>query len=125
MGGAWERMIWLVRKILKRFNLVQTLTKEGIITLKTEVEGILNFTPLVRLMLHDSEEESLTFNHLLMLRGNLYLPPGTYDTYTVAVTRAGVGSSTDSCQSILAVLGQRNFSQSFAAAKTVQSREEF
>ena len=84
-----------------------------------------------------------------MLRGNLYLPPGTFDTYTsiysnsveklfylitnihiytitgnhVAVTRAGVGSSTDSCQSILAMLGQRIFSQSFAAAKGLVSRE--
>ena len=80
MGGAWERMIRSVRRILNALTQMQTLTEEGLVTLMTEVEGILNSRPLVPLMLHDSEEEPLTPNHLLLLRGNLNLPPGTFDT---------------------------------------------
>ena len=57
-----------------------TLTKEGLVTLMTEVEGILNSRLLVSLMLHDSEEEPLTPNHLPLLKGNPNLPPGTFDT---------------------------------------------
>ena len=57
-----------------------TPTEEDLVTLMTEVEGILKFQPLVPLMLHDSEEEPLTPNHLLLLRGNPNLPPGTFET---------------------------------------------
>ena len=117
MGVAWERMICLVQRILKRFNLVQTLTKEGLITLKTEVQGILNFTPLVRLMLHESEEESLTSNLLLMLRGDLYLPSGTFDTYSCYTCRRWLKYRFWSIY--FGGVGPKNFSQSFAAAKTV------
>ena len=57
-----------------------TPTEKGLTTLMTKVEGILNSRPMVPLMLHDSEEEPLTPNHLLLLRGNPNLPPGTFDT---------------------------------------------
>ena len=60
MGGAWERMICSVRRILNALTQMQTLTEEGLVTLMTEVEGILNSRPLIPLMLHDSEEEPLT-----------------------------------------------------------------
>ena len=92
---------------------MQTLTEEGLVTLMTEVEGILNFRPLVPLMLHDSEEDLLTPKHLLLLKSNPNLPPGTLDT--------------NSCRRWAQVqfLGQRIFSQSFAAAKMIQSRKKF
>ena len=80
MGGAWEQMIRSVHRILNTLTQMPTLAKEGLITLMTEVEGILNSRPLVPLMLHDSEEELLTPNHLLLLRGNPNLSPGTFDT---------------------------------------------
>ena len=80
MGGAWERMIRSMPRILNALTQMQTLTEECLVTLMTEVEGILNSRPLVLLMLHDSEEEPLTPNHLLLLRGNPNLPPGTFDT---------------------------------------------
>ena len=77
MGGAWERMIHSVRRILNALTQMQTLTEEGLVTLMTEVEGILNSRPLVQL-LHDFEEEPLTPNHLLLLRSNPNLSPGTF-----------------------------------------------
>ena len=80
MGGMWERMIHSVCRILNASTQMQTLTEEGIVTLMTEVEGILNSRPLVPLMLHDSKEEPLTPNHLLLLRGSPNLLPGMFDT---------------------------------------------
>ena len=73
-------MIRSVRRILNALTQMQTMTEEGLVTLMTEVEGNLNSRPLVLLMLHDSEEEPLSPNHLLLLRGNPNLPPGTFDT---------------------------------------------
>ena len=80
IGDAWERMIRSVRRILNVLTQMQTLTEESLTTFMTEVEGILNSRPLVPLMLHDSEEEPLNPNHLLLLRGNPNLLPGTFDT---------------------------------------------
>ena len=80
-------MIRSVRRILNALTQMQTLTEEGLVILMTEVEGILNFRPLVPLMLHDSEEEPLTPNHLLLLRDNPNLPPGTFDTNSCCTRR--------------------------------------
>ena len=80
IGGAWERMIRSVRRILNALTQMQTLTEKGLITLMTEMEGILNSRPLVPLMLHDFEKDPLTPNDLLLQKGNPNLPPGTFDT---------------------------------------------
>ena len=42
MGGAWERMIRSIRKILNALIGSQTLNDEGLVTFMTEVEAILN-----------------------------------------------------------------------------------
>ena len=61
MGGAWERMIRSVRKILTALTRDQTLDDEAFSTFMTEVEGILNSRPLVPIMLDDStQHEPLT-----------------------------------------------------------------
>ena len=65
MGGAWERMIRLLRKILNALIGSQTLNDEGLITFMTEIEAILNFRPLVPVMHDDKGQEPLTPNHLL------------------------------------------------------------
>ena len=46
MGGAWERMIRSVRKILTALTCDQTLDDEAFSTFMTEVEGILNSRPV-------------------------------------------------------------------------------
>ena len=79
MGGAWERMIRSVRKILTALTRDQALDDEAFSTFITEVEGILNSRPLVPIMFDDStQNEPLTPNHLLLLRGTANLPPGLF-----------------------------------------------
>ena len=86
MGGAWERIIRSVRKILTASTRDQTLDDEAFSTFMTEVEGILNSRPLVPTMFDDSTpNEPQTPNHLLLLRGTANLPPGLFskkDCYT-------------------------------------------
>ena len=80
VGGAWERMIRSVRRILGALLKTQTPNNETFSTLITEVEGILNSRPLVPIVVDPLSEEPLTANHLLLLRGNCYLPPGLIDS---------------------------------------------
>ena len=85
MGGAWERMIRSIRKILKGILGAQTLNDEGLLTFITEVESIINSRPLVPVSFSDTSQDPLTPNHLLLLRGNPNLPPGLFfkeDCYT-------------------------------------------
>ena len=78
MGGVWERMIRSVRKILRRLLKEQVVSDEVLLTLMAEVEGILNARPLVPLTFVPGEDEPLTPNHLLLLRGSRSLPPGLF-----------------------------------------------
>ena len=79
MGGAWERMIRSIRKILNALIGCQTLNDEGLVTFMTEVEAILNSRPLVPVMYDDKGQEPLTPNHLLLFKGNPNLPPDLFD----------------------------------------------
>ena len=72
MGGARERMIRSIRKILNILIGSQSLNDEEFITIVTEVEAILNSRPLMG-------QEPLTPNHLLFLRGTPNLFPGLFD----------------------------------------------
>ena len=123
MGGAWERMIRSERRILNALTQMQTLTEEGLTTLMTEVEGILNSRPLVSLMLHDSEEKPLTYNHLVLMRGNPNLPPGTFDTNSCYTRRRWAQVRFLPINS--GDVGPKNISPSFAAAKMIQSLKKF
>ena len=78
MGGAWERLICSTRRILCALMKEQVVTDEVLNTLMTEVESILNSRPLVPVTF-DPDDEPLTPNHLLLLRGSVYLPPGLFN----------------------------------------------
>ena len=56
----------------------QVVTDEVLNTLMTEVESILNSRPLVPVTF-DPDNEPLTPNHLLLLRGSVNLAPGLFD----------------------------------------------
>ena len=115
MDGVWERMISSVPRILNALTQTQTLTEKGLITLMTEVEGILNSRPLVPFMLHDFEEEPLTPNHLLLLGGNPNLQPA--HSTQIAVTHAGVGPKYSFLPINSGDVGPKNSSPIFCSGK--------
>ena len=79
MGGAWERTIRSVRKILRALLGQQFVSDEILRTLMSEVEGILNSRPLTPVSSDPKDLDPLTPNHLLLLRANPNLPPGVFN----------------------------------------------
>ena len=79
MGGAWERMIRSVRKILRVLLEQQLVSDEMLQTLMSEVQGILNSRPLTPVSRDPKDLEPLTPNHLILLRANPNLPPGVFN----------------------------------------------
>ena len=79
MGGSWERMIRSVRRILSSLLTSQSISEEVLQTAMTKVEWIINSRPLVPITLDPKNEEPLTPNHLLLLKGNPNVPPGLFD----------------------------------------------
>ncbi|XP_071819875.1 uncharacterized protein [Apostichopus japonicus] len=67
-GGAWERLIRSVRRILRGVLRQQTVTDEVLTTVLAEVESILNSRPLTDFSSDPKDEEPLTPNHLLLMR---------------------------------------------------------
>lgn len=70
-GGAWERIIRMVRKVL--------LDDEGLHTFLCEVESILKDRPITKVSEDPNDLEPLTPNHLLTIRKKPILPPGLFD----------------------------------------------
>jgi len=69
MGGAWECTSRSVRKILRSLLGQQLVSDKMLLTLMSEVEGILNGSS------NPKDLDPLTPNHLLLLRANPNLPP--------------------------------------------------
>ena len=79
MGGAGERMICSIRKILKLLMENQIVNDEGLVPLITEVESIINSRPLVTVLFDAKSDSPLTPTHLLLFRDNPNLPPGLFE----------------------------------------------
>ncbi|XP_006812352.1 uncharacterized protein LOC102804307 [Saccoglossus kowalevskii] len=77
-GGVWERCIRTVRKVLSTLTTEQTVNDEVLHTLFCEVEMIVNGRPITRLSDDSKDCETLTPNHLLLLRAGPKLPPGVF-----------------------------------------------
>lgn len=75
MGGAWERMIRSVRRILTSLSGERTLTEDQLHTLLLEAESILNSRPLTPVTLDVDHQTPLTPNHMLKLHPTVDLPP--------------------------------------------------
>ena len=75
MGGAWERLIRSVKRILKSLVGERVLTDDQLHTFLLEVEAILNSRPLTPVTLDPDNREPLTPNHLLKLCPTTQLPP--------------------------------------------------
>ncbi|KAK3886009.1 hypothetical protein Pcinc_009834 [Petrolisthes cinctipes] len=67
-GGAWERQIRTVRKVLNATMNEQTLTDDSLTTLMCEIEAVINSRPLTTVSSDDQDLMPLTPNHLLTLR---------------------------------------------------------
>ena len=80
-GGAWERCIRTVRKVMKALTKEQVLDDEGLNTLMCEVEAIVNGRPITKLSDDPRDLEPLTPNHLMLLRAGPAAPPGTFTKY--------------------------------------------
>lgn len=77
-GGAWERLIRSVRKVLNSILKTQTLDEEGLETVFCEAEAIVNSRPLTKASTDPQDLEALTPNHLLLLKLQPSLPPGLF-----------------------------------------------
>ena len=75
MGGAWERLVRSVKRILKLLVGERVLTDDQLHTFLLEVEAILNSRPLTPVTLDPDNREPLTPNHLLKLCPTSQLPP--------------------------------------------------
>ncbi len=68
MGGAWERQVRTVRRVLSGLTREQLLTDELLSTLMCIAEGIVNNRPLTAVSEDSRDPEPLTPNHLLLMR---------------------------------------------------------
>ena len=66
MGGAWERLVRLVKEVITSTLHEKVLTDPQLATLLTEVESILNGRPLTHVSTDVNDLEPLTPNHILL-----------------------------------------------------------
>ena len=78
MGGAWERMVRSVKKVMNVIIRNHVLDDERLNTVFCEVESIVNGRPITQCSDNVADMEPLTPNHLLFLRGGLKAPPGKF-----------------------------------------------
>ncbi|KAK0141947.1 hypothetical protein N1851_020380 [Merluccius polli] len=86
-GGVWERVIRMVRRILKSVLRQQRLDDDGLHTVMCEAEAILNDRPITKLSDDPHDLEPLTPNHILLMKGKTSLPPGLFDDHDLYVRR--------------------------------------
>ncbi|XP_071088226.1 uncharacterized protein [Haliotis cracherodii] len=81
MGGAWERMVRSVRKVLAPMlcEFGDRIEDESFRTLMCEVEEIINSRPLTTPSSDPRDLTPLSPNHLLKMKSNVYVaPPGQF-----------------------------------------------
>ncbi|XP_061882235.1 uncharacterized protein LOC133633659 [Entelurus aequoreus] len=78
-GGVWERLIRSVRQVLNSTLHQQIIDDEGLHTIFCEAEAILNSRPLSTVSPDPQDLEPLTPNHILLLKTQPIIPPGTFE----------------------------------------------
>jgi hypothetical protein len=78
-SGVWKRIIRSVRNDMNSVVREQILDDKGLNTLLGEVESILNERPITRNSDDQNDLETLTPNHLLLMRKQSNLQPGVFD----------------------------------------------
>ena len=77
-GGAWERLIRTIRRVMAMVLKEQIMDDECLQTVMCEIEFIVNGRPLTRVSDDSRDANALTPNHLLMLKSNKSYPPGIF-----------------------------------------------
>ena len=77
MVGVWERQIRTIRRVLSGLSRTHRLSDEQLVTLMTVSEGLVNNRPLTSVSDDPRDMESLTPNHLLLLKP-VAVPPGLF-----------------------------------------------
>ena len=78
-GGVWERVVRSAKRALVAIIGQNTVTDEMLLTVVTEVEGLLNSRPLTHVSADPNDLQALTPNHFLIGRASPNLPPGIFD----------------------------------------------
>ena len=87
MGGAWERMVGLVKRILGAIVPGKIMDDDTLHTLLLEVEAIVNSRPLTDVFVDGDTDLPLTPNHLLRINHSIGLPPMPTDKSDVYARR--------------------------------------
>ena len=122
-GGAWERLIRSIRKVLNSTLRVQTLDEEGLHTVLCEVEAILNSRPITKSPTDPNDLEALTPNHLLLLKTHPSLPPGLSKGGFVCCSQ--METSTVHVQFVLEKMDKRISASASGTSKVDQSQAQF
>ena len=81
MGGVWERLVGITKRVLKAIlGGASRLTDEILVTALCEAESIINGRPLTKLSDDPNDLSPLTPNHLLLLRASDPMPSGDPST---------------------------------------------
>lgn len=70
MGGAWERMIQTIKKILMEIKPKRSFTDEVLRNVMIKIENIVNSRPLTHVPVDDASSPALTPNHFLVGSSN-------------------------------------------------------
>ena len=74
-----KKMIRTVRKVFAgMFNPTVRLTDEILETLFCEVEGIIHGRPIIKVSMDVNDFAALTYNHLLLLKGDIQVALGVF-----------------------------------------------
>ena len=95
MGGAWERIIRSIRKILRALLGQQLISDKMLRTMMTEVQEMLNSRPLIPVSSDSKDLEPLPPNHLLLLGANPNYPAGFLARKMF--TASAVGDKSNTC----------------------------
>ncbi|XP_055522508.1 uncharacterized protein LOC129716699 [Wyeomyia smithii] len=88
MGGAWERLIQIVKRNLQDMQPRRQLSDETFRNLLIEIESIYNSRPLTHVPAEDPEAPVLTPNHLILGSSSGLKPVTSFDDSTEALKRS-------------------------------------
>ena len=71
------------------FNPTVRLTDEILETLFCEVEGIIHGRPIIKVSMDFNDFAALTYNHLLLLKGDIQVAPGVFLALVICTEDVG------------------------------------